>query len=137
LSTAVARIAGSETSSGGKHVLARSNLFKVMSSRFVIIQIGWGAWKDHFLIIIPDAESIIDARIESDTDSSVNHLDKTKDAGNVIGIVIDFAKSGHLCFKVQLTGVSIGVHGNGPCGLGNVVNEVWVTDCAVNARTRV
>jgi len=50
-----------------------------MSSGLVSKQVCWGASKDCPVIIFPDVESIVNARIESDVVNCVNHLGEAKD----------------------------------------------------------
>jgi len=59
---------------GRWHVLARSNLLKVMSRRLVGAQIGCGASEDCLTVVLPNVEGIVNSRVESDTVCSINHL---------------------------------------------------------------
>jgi len=114
-----------------------SKLPKAMSRRLVGAQIGRGASENGLTVVFPNVESIVNSRVESDTICSVNHLGEAKDVGDVIGIIVNFAEGWDLSFEGQSASASIGVHGYGSLGWVNVSNEVWITDCAVNARARV
>jgi len=122
---------------GREHVLASGNLLKVVSSGLVSAQVGRDTSKNCLVIILPNMEGIVNARIQSDAVSSVNHLGEAKDVGDVVRIITNFVKSGDLGFEVQSVGTSVGVHVCGPLGWVNVSNKVWVADCAVCARARV
>jgi len=121
----------------GQHVLASGNLFKAMSSGLVSVQVSRGASKDQFMIIFPHMEGVVNARIESNIVSSLNHLGEAKDVGDVIRFITDFAKRGNLSFEVQIAGGSVGVHGDRLLCRANISNKVWIADCAVNAGARV
>jgi len=101
------------------------------------MQVGRGASKDCLAIVLPNMEGIVNSGVESDIVGSVNHLGEAKDVGNMIRIVVNFAKDWDLSFEVQGAGASVGVHGYGVLGGANVSNKVWVADCAVNAGARV
>jgi hypothetical protein len=122
---------------GREHVLARSKLLKVMSRRLVGVQIGRGASKDCLTVVLPNVEGIVNSRVESDIICSVNHLGEAKDVGDMIGIIVNFAKGWDLSFEGQSSSASVSVHGYGSLGWANVANKVWITDCPVNARARV
>ena len=93
--------------------------------------------EDRLPIVLPNMEGIVNSRVKSDIISCVNHLGEAKDVGDVIRIIVNFTKGRDLCFEVQSTGASVGVHGYGSLGGANVSNEVWVVDCALNAGARV
>jgi len=105
---------------GRQHVLAGSQLLKVMSRRLVGVQIGRGASKDCLTVVVPNVEGIVNSRVESDIICSVNHLGEAKDVGDVIGIIVDFAEGWDLSFEVQSASASVGMHGYGSLGWANV-----------------
>jgi len=112
-------------------------IVRPVGRRFIGVQVGRSASENCFSAAGPNMKCVVNSRVKSDVIGGVHHLGEAKDVGNVVWIVVDFSKTWDLCFEVQSTGASVGVHSNRMLGGLNVTNKVWVVDCAVDARTRV